>query len=186
MMTNFATAPVTGHVYGNDGGLAELMVDAWMAVSFDPAASGVTWDDRTRLTAVPRDLFLVFEQGRNASPYAFALKDEPTWDLAGDDGFGLHYLPQKPDDDVYPQMLRTFYEPVAALIDHLAAETVRPIQDRCVEVMTLLLDRIADQAILRAVDDDSEGGDPAAAFDRDIASQLPSAWEATVAAETVS
>jgi hypothetical protein len=181
MTTDYATSPVTGSVYGDDGGLGELMVDAWIQVEVDPGRSGIVWTDQRHLQVVPRGLFLVFEQGCNAEPMVFALKSDPSRDLADHSDFGLHYLPDEPTDPVYPTALKDLYGPVAALIDHLAGESERSLRDRSLEVMTLLLDRIAELGILRAQEFDEDG--VRIGVDRDIAAALPAAWAAKVETE---
>ena len=181
MTTDYATAPVTGSVYGDDGGLDELMVDAWMGVDPDMPPD-LNWADAKILTMGPRHLFLTFEQGCNAGPYVFALKSDPGWDLTSDPAFGLHYLADD-QDGYYPQVLLDFYRPVAERAAQLAGETSRPVRDRGVEVMTLLLDRIAELGILRAQEFDDDGGE-LIGLDRDIAAELPAAWAAKVAEET--
>lgn len=176
-MTDYATAPVTGSVYGDDGGLDELMVDAWMGVDFT-LPPDLNWDDQQMLEMCPRGLFLVFEQGRNATPCVFALKSEPTVDLAGAE-FTLHYLPEDPNGDEFPQRLRDWYRPVADLIDRLAADTGRPVRQRSTEVMTLFIQQIAEHCIVRAQEVDEDGD--LIGLDRDVAADLPAAWAAKVA-----
>lgn len=179
MSTNYATAPVTGNVYG-EGGIEEIVTDAWVGIAYDMPPD-LVWSDRQHLTSGPRHLFLAFEQGCNTVPCVFAFKADPTVDLAGSDEFGLHYLPDDPDGAVFPQVLRDWYRPVAGLVDRLAAATHRPLRDRHREVMTVLIQQIAEHGIVRAQEFDEDG--IAVGMDRDVAADLPAAWAARVARE---
>lgn len=181
-VTDYAAAPITGEVYG-DSGIEELAVDAWLSVNVElPPNLKLTWDDHRVLTMGPRGLFLSFEQGQNAPPMVFALKSDPTRDLAGDGEFGLHYLPDEPDGSVFPHALREFYRPVAELLDRIAGDSSRPRLARGVEVMTLLMAQIAKFGIVRAQEFDDEG--QLVGLDADIAARLPSAWAAQVSAQS--
>ncbi|MEU4558431.1 hypothetical protein AB0F72_08575 [Actinoplanes sp. NPDC023936] len=184
MSTDYATAPVTGKVYGN-AGIEELMADAWMGVDHElppDLAAKPSWDDARRLTMGPSTVFLAFEQGCNAPPMVFALKSDPSWDLARDSGFGLHYLADSQDGG-YPRALLDFYRPVADLIARLAGESHRSIRDRGIEVMTLLFTLLAEQGIVRAQEHDEDSGE-LIGLDRDIAADLPAAWATRVTEET--
>jgi hypothetical protein len=87
-VTNYLTDPPTSEAYGN-AGVEELMVDAWLATSFD-VPSDLNWSDFDYLSCGPRSFLLAFEQGKNTEPCVFALKSDPERDLASDDEFGLH------------------------------------------------------------------------------------------------
>lgn len=181
MVTDYATATVTGQVYGNSG-IEEIITDAWVGITYSMPPD-LSWPDIEHLAMGPRHLFLAFEQGCNTGPCVFALKSDPSRDLAGDDEFGLHYLPGEPADPVFPQALRDWYRPVADLAERLAADTGRPLYDRHVQVMTVLLQQIAEHAIVRAQDFDEDSGE-LLGLDRDVAADLPGAWAAKVAEET--
>ena len=177
---DYATAPVTGEVYGN-AGIEEIITDAWVGITYDMPPNMV-WSDRQHLTSGPRHLFLAFEQGCNTEACVFALKVEPDTDMAWSGGFGLRYLPDDPDGAAFPQVLRDWWRPMAELIDRLAADSSRPLRDRHVEVMTALLARIAEHGIVRAQEFDEDG--TLIGLDRDVAADLPAAWAARVAEET--
>jgi hypothetical protein len=179
-MTNYLTAPATAKVYRSPG-TSELILDAWLAIDYTMPPD-LTWPDRGHLEMGPRGLFLTFEQGKNSPSAVFALKSQPEVDLADVPEFGLHYLPGDPEGSEFPAALRDFYRPVAELIDRLAGETGRPLLDRQIEVMTVLLDRIAEYGIVRIQDFDEDSGE-LVGMDRDIARDLPQAWRDKVAKE---
>ncbi len=174
---DYATEPVTGKVYGNSG-VEEIITDCWMGISYS-MPPGMVWSDHQHLTSGPRHLFLAFEQGCNTDPCVFALRSEPTVDMAWSGDLGLHYLPDDPGGCAFPTVLQDWYRPIAELISRLAADSSRPLLDRHVEVMTALLDRIAEHGIVRAQEFDEDGA--LIGLDRDVAGDLPAAWAARVA-----
>jgi hypothetical protein len=76
-------------------------------------------------------------------------------------------LADDPDVEAFPAVLVAFYAPIALLIERLAADTSRTRLDRAIEVMTALIDRIAELGIVRVQEFD-EGG-RLVGMDRDVA-----------------
>lgn len=175
---NYLTAPSTRRDPVGDGGLSELISDAWQFCLDETSADRHT--DLYHLESIACGIYLTFEEGRTGPPFALASKADPEYDLA-DTIPGLHFVAVNRDEafDRVMAAEQEFHGPIRDRINRLAATPGLSLLERAGAVVEEIFDQIARGYVLRAIVTDSTRGP---ALGPDIADQLPAAWAGLEAA----